>query len=109
MEKYQGVHPSTFPLMETSSEQAILNKVFGIYKMAKIAIECNVKRFVRISTDKAVNLTNFMGASKCLAEIIIQSIRPGTPSSWRCVSATSQVPTVPSSRSLRSRSRPAAW
>ncbi len=62
------------PLMETSSEQAILNNVFGTYKTAKIAVECNVKRFVLISTDKAVNPTNVMGASKRLAEIIISSI-----------------------------------
>ena len=64
------------PLMETSSEQAILNNVFGTYKTAKIATECNVKRFVLISTDKAVNPTNVMGASKRLAEIIISSIPP---------------------------------
>ncbi len=62
------------PLMETSSEQAILNNVFGTYKTAKVAVECNVKRFVLISTDKAVNPTNVMGASKRLAEIIISSI-----------------------------------
>ena len=62
------------PLMETSSEQAILNNVFGTYKTAKIAVECNVKRFVLISTDKAVNPTNVMGASKRLAEIVISSI-----------------------------------
>ena len=62
------------PLMENSSEQAILNNVFGTYKTAKVATECNVKRFVMISTDKAVNPTNVMGASKRLAEIIISSI-----------------------------------
>ena len=62
------------PLMETSSEQAILNNVFGTSKTAKVAIECGVKRFVMISTDKAVNPTNVMGASKRLAEIIITSI-----------------------------------
>ena len=62
------------PLMETSSEQAVLNNVFGTYKTAKVAAECGVKRFVLISTDKAVNPTNVMGASKRLAEIIISSI-----------------------------------
>ena len=62
------------PLMETSSEQAILNNVFGTYRTAKVATECGVKRFVLISTDKAVNPTNVMGASKRLAEIIISSI-----------------------------------
>ena len=62
------------PLMETSSEQAILNNVFGTYKTAKAAVESGVKRFVLISTDKAVNPTNVMGASKRLAEIVISSI-----------------------------------
>ena len=62
------------PLMETSSEQAILNNVFGTYKTAKVAVECGVRRFVLISTDKAVNPTNVMGASKRLAEIVISSI-----------------------------------
>lgn len=62
------------PLMEASSEQAILNNVFGTYKTAKVAVECGVKRFLLISTDKAVNPTNVMGASKRLAEIIISSM-----------------------------------
>ena len=62
------------PLMEGSAEQAILNNVFGTYKTAKVSIECGVKRFVMISTDKAVNPTNVMGASKRLAEIIVNSI-----------------------------------
>ncbi len=65
------------PLMELSSEQAILNNVFGTWKTAKAAVACNVKRFVLISTDKAVNPTNVMGASKRLAEIIISSIPRG--------------------------------
>ena len=62
------------PLMETSAEQAILNNVFGTYKTAKVAVACGVQRFVLISTDKAVNPTNVMGASKRLAEIVISSI-----------------------------------
>lgn len=62
------------PLMEVSSEQAILNNVFGTWKTAKVAVECGVKRFLLISTDKAVNPTNVMGASKRLAEIIISSM-----------------------------------
>ena len=62
------------PLMETSSEQAVLNNVFGTLRTARVAIECGVKRFVLISTDKAVNPTNVMGASKRLAEIIISGI-----------------------------------
>ena len=66
------------PLMERSSEQAILNNVFGTWKTAKTAVECGVKRFVLISTDKAVNPTNVMGASKRLAEIIVRSIPAGS-------------------------------
>lgn len=62
------------PLMEDSPEQAILNNVFGTEKTARIASECGVERFVLISTDKAVNPTNVMGASKRLAEMIISSM-----------------------------------
>ena len=65
------------PLMEASSEQAILNNVFGTWKTAQAAVEADVKRFVLISTDKAVNPANVMGASKRLAEIIISSIPNG--------------------------------
>ena len=60
------------PLMETSPNEAIKNNVFGTYKMAKAAAKYNVKRFVLISTDKAVNHTNIMGASKRLCEMVVQ-------------------------------------
>ncbi len=60
------------PLMEDSPNEAIKNNVFGTYKMAKAADKHGVKRFVLISTDKAVNPTNIMGASKRLCEMVVQ-------------------------------------
>jgi len=60
------------PLMEDSPNEAIKNNVFGTYKMAKAAAKHGVKRFVLISTDKAVNPTNIMGASKRLCEMVVQ-------------------------------------
>lgn len=61
------------PLMEDSPGEAIKNNVFGTYNAATVAHEHNVKTFVLISTDKAVNPTNIMGATKRIAEIIIQA------------------------------------
>ena len=60
------------PLMEDSPNEAIKNNVFGTYKMAKAAAKHGVRRFVLISTDKAVNPTNIMGASKRLCEMVVQ-------------------------------------
>ena len=60
------------PLMEDSPCEAIKNNVFGTYKMAQAAAKYGVKRFVLISTDKAVNPTNIMGASKRLCEMVVQ-------------------------------------
>lgn len=62
------------PLMEHNPQEAIKNNVFGTLKVALCAHETNVKRFVLISTDKAVNPTNIMGATKRVAELIIQAM-----------------------------------
>lgn len=62
------------PLMEKSPSEAIKNNIFGTLNVAKLADKYNVKRFVLISTDKAVNPTNIMGATKRVAEMIIQTM-----------------------------------
>lgn len=78
MEKYQpdvvfhaAAHKHV-PLMEESPNESIKNNVLGTYNTALAAAENHVKKFVLISTDKAVNPTNIMGASKRLCEMIIQ-------------------------------------
>ena len=60
------------PLMEDSPNEAIKNNVMGTYKTAVAAARAGVKKFVLISTDKAVNPTNIMGASKRLCEMVVQ-------------------------------------
>ncbi|KGN03517.1 nucleoside-diphosphate sugar epimerase [Clostridium novyi A str. 4570] len=61
------------PLMEANPREAIKNNIFGTYNLAKCSDMYNVKRFVQISTDKAVNPTNVMGATKRFCEKIIQA------------------------------------
>lgn len=70
---YHAAAHKHVPLMEDSPNEAIKNNVFGTFKTAKAASDYGAKRFVLISTDKAVNPTNIMGASKRLCEMIVQS------------------------------------
>lgn len=62
------------PLMETSPNEAVKNNVFGTLNVARCADKYGAKTFVQISTDKAVNPTNVMGATKRICEMIIQTI-----------------------------------
>ena len=70
---YHAAAHKHVPLMEDSPCEAIKNNAFGTYKTAYAAMACGCGRFVLISTDKAVNPTNIMGASKRLCEMIVQS------------------------------------
>lgn len=69
---YHAAAHKHVPLMEDSPNESIKNNVIGTYKTAKAAMKYGTKHFVLISTDKAVNPTNIMGASKRLCEMVIQ-------------------------------------
>lgn len=71
---YHAAAHKHVPLMETSPNEAIKNNVVGTYKTAYAALKYGAQKFVLISTDKAVNPTNIMGASKRLCEMVIQSM-----------------------------------
>ena len=73
------------PLMEHSPNEAIKNNVFGTYNVALTAEKYEVEKFVLISTDKAVNPTNIMGASKRICEMIVQTMAKYSTTSFVAV------------------------
>ncbi len=62
------------PMVEDNAGEGVLNNVFGTLNLARAALQSSVKRFVLVSTDKAVRPTNVMGASKRMAELVLQAL-----------------------------------
>ncbi|MEZ3433423.1 MAG: polysaccharide biosynthesis protein [Lachnospiraceae bacterium] len=82
---YHAAAHKHVPLMEESPNEAIKNNVMGTYKTAMAAAAAGVKKFVLISTDKAVNPTNIMGASKRLCEMVVQMMNRKTTTVFAAV------------------------
>lgn len=82
---YHAAAHKHVPLMEDSPNEAIKNNVLGTYKMVLMADKWKARKFVLISTDKAVNPTNIMGASKRICEMIIQTFNRGSETDYVAV------------------------
>ncbi len=82
---YHAAAHKHVPLMETSPNEAIKNNVMGTYKTAVAADKYGVSKFVLISTDKAVNPTNIMGASKRLCEMVVQMMNQKSKTNYVAV------------------------
>ncbi len=73
------------PLMETNPEEAVKNNVIGTLNLVRMADKYKVKKFVQISTDKAVNPTNIMGATKRICEMIVQTMNENSDTEFVAV------------------------
>jgi len=73
------------PMVEDNPGEGILNNVFGTLNMAQAALASGVAHFVLVSTDKAVRPTNVMGASKRMAELVLQAMAAGMPRTCFCM------------------------
>ncbi len=87
------------PMVEANAGEGILNNVFGTLNMVRVAIEHGAKHFVLISTDKAVRPTNVMGATKRVAEMVLQAIAASTPAPFG-TSPLSSYPKCPTRLSM---------
>jgi len=82
---YHAAAHKHVPLMEAAPEEAVKNNIFGTLNVAKTADKYGVKRFVLISSDKAVNPTNVYGATKRVCEMIVQTINPSSKTEFVAV------------------------
>ena len=82
---YHAAAHKHVPLMEDSPQEAVKNNVFGTYKTALAACKYGTKKFILISTDKAVNPTSIMGATKRICEMIIQNINKSSKAEFVAV------------------------
>lgn len=82
---YHAAAHKHVPLMEKNIEEAVKNNVFGSKNLLEMADKYQVEKFVLISTDKAVNPTNVMGATKRLSEIILENINKNSKTKYMAV------------------------